>query len=218
MKTTFTPEEKLLRLIRKKKNKDKPFSHIRLKVKGFLTAVYWRIKTFFKKRKTQFHLRPLKYINQFLSIMVILLVFYGVKIIYSLPGQTLLSHAGPERTLMNKVNENILENKKGRSLSFYMRRIRGKRIFKIYQSQKPKIKEKIKEEKKPTLKELTKNLILSGIVFDEGRPEAIIKDGSKKQTFFLHQGDSIDDFKIEEILNNAVIVSYKGEKIRINMP
>ncbi|MFA5059221.1 MAG: hypothetical protein WC676_01155 [Candidatus Omnitrophota bacterium] len=62
--------------------------------------------------------------------------------------------------------------------------------------------------------ELTKNLRLVGIVLDE-KPEAIIEDVELKETMFVHKGESVKDAVVDEIKQGKVILIYRDQKIEL---
>jgi type II secretory pathway component PulC len=61
-------------------------------------------------------------------------------------------------------------------------------------------------------KDIEQNYILSGIVFDNGKKQAIIQD-KKGTTYMLYENDTFEDMKVMSINNkkSEVIVDYKGK-------
>jgi len=43
----------------------------------------------------------------------------------------------------------------------------------------------------------------------------MIEDKTEKKTYFLKKGDKIKEFEIEDILENKVILNFKGKKIEL---
>lgn len=80
------------------------------------------------------------------------------------------------------------------------------------------IEEEIVIEKKPLISkdELVKDLAVLGIITGDN-DQAIIEDKATGKTFFLYEGDSFGDFKVNEIKDNGVILDYKGQRIELNM-
>ena len=73
-----------------------------------------------------------------------------------------------------------------------------------------------KNDEPLSVKEAPKNLTVLGIITGEDN-QAVIEDKDAGKTFFLYKGDSIGDYKVFEIKDNAVILDYNGEKIELKM-
>ena len=67
------------------------------------------------------------------------------------------------------------------------------------------------KQNKETLQDLLKDLVLVGISWDK-QPQAMIESKKTNQTYFLRAGESINNLRIESILENKVIFVYEGEK------
>lgn len=74
----------------------------------------------------------------------------------------------------------------------------------------------IKKDEPLTSKETPKNFTVLGIITGEDN-QAVIEDKDAGKTFFLYKGDSIGDYKVFEIKDNAVILDYNGEKVELKM-
>lgn len=77
----------------------------------------------------------------------------------------------------------------------------------------------LKREKKPEIKQeqlqdMVSDYGLVGISFDD-EPMAMIEDKTDNRTYFLHKGDSIGKFEIEDIQENKVILGFDGKKIEL---
>lgn len=93
----------------------------------------------------------------------------------------------------------------------YLEVVRRRNIFspvKLNDIKKPEVK---KEE----LKEMAKDLDLVGISWDKECPVAMIEDKKVKKTYFLKKGGMINNFEIESILKEKVILNFAGEKIEL---
>ena len=66
----------------------------------------------------------------------------------------------------------------------------------------------------PTLEEISASLSLIGIIAGE-RPQAIIEDRKSDKSHFLYKGGSVGQAKIVEILEDSVIMEYKGERFEL---
>ena len=75
-------------------------------------------------------------------------------------------------------------------------------------------KEVAVEEK--ALKEFTKDLNLLGIVTGKN-PQAIIEDKKEGKTYFVNKGDSIGVLRVEEIREDRVILNYQGEQLDLTL-
>jgi len=78
----------------------------------------------------------------------------------------------------------------------------------------PPPKEEKKEPEKPKIKieSLTQHLVLQGIVFDIGPPQAIIYDKKENKTLFVGNDTMINEVKVKEIKRNKVILEYEDQK------
>ncbi len=63
--------------------------------------------------------------------------------------------------------------------------------------------------------DITRNFKLVGIVLEPHMPEAIIEDVESKRTLFLHKGDKINSAVVEEILEGKVILTIDDQKIEL---
>ena len=74
-----------------------------------------------------------------------------------------------------------------------------------------------KEEKgnSPSLKETRfKDLTLIGILSGK-TPQAIIEDKKESKTYFLKEGELLGEMRVEQILNEKVTLSYEGEQFEL---
>lgn len=69
-------------------------------------------------------------------------------------------------------------------------------------------------KKSVSVSELTKNMRLVGIILGEVS-EAIIEDLELRQTFFLHKGESFKNGIIEEIEESKVILSFGNQRVEL---
>lgn len=67
-----------------------------------------------------------------------------------------------------------------------------------------------------SIKELTRNFRLQGIVVLE-QPEAILNDAGSQKTFFVKQGERLGELTLKAILADSVVLVYGDEKIEIKM-
>ncbi len=64
--------------------------------------------------------------------------------------------------------------------------------------------------------ELIKDLTLVGIISGENA-QVIIEDRKALKTFSLNRGQAFGDFKVEEILENKAVLSYRGQKFELSL-
>lgn len=62
-----------------------------------------------------------------------------------------------------------------------------------------------------TIDTLTSDLLLIGVVKQE-QPEAIIKNRRTRQTYFVKQGTSIGQLKVESVGDDKIVLSYENTK------
>lgn len=62
--------------------------------------------------------------------------------------------------------------------------------------------------------EKLKDLSLIGIVAGE-KPQAVIEDKKIQKTYFLNKGQTIDQLTVEDILEDRVILDFEGEKLEL---
>lgn len=94
----------------------------------------------------------------------------------------------------------------------YEKLIREKSIF----VEKPKGKSKNKVSTAVTLREMTKDLRLVGIVPGD-EPQVIVEDRHTGQTLFLKKGEMIGDIEITDILSGKIILSLGDETTTLSL-
>ena len=61
-----------------------------------------------------------------------------------------------------------------------------------------------------------KKMQLMGIITEEPR-QAIVKDRSGDQIYYLKSGESVGEFRVVEILDGKIVVEYRGERFEIHL-
>ena len=214
-KQKLTPEEQLLKLI-EKDNESEP-AEVKRGRRGFFSFNRLRNSRIFSGKgirqrliKLKLSLREpnIKIANKaFLSLSVVLLIYSIISLIFS-------------RFDMKKVYTNLrpMEKKqftqktiiKDRPFLHYLEMARRRNIFspiELKEEEDPAIKEK-------ELQEITKSLRLVGISWEE-EPMAMIEKKGENKTYFLKKGDSIGQFKINNILEGGVILDYNGKLVEL---
>ncbi|MFC2140131.1 hypothetical protein ACFLQ1_00255 [Candidatus Auribacterota bacterium] len=91
-----------------------------------------------------------------------------------------------------------------------------KKLFKLYE--KPRVISRT-GPKRPeiTIQNKLTTIKLVGIIWDEGRPQAIIEDRKSKNTHYVYEGDIINDIRIENIEPGRVILRFGDEESELNI-
>lgn len=216
MLENFSPEERLLQLIRKKKPKGRaeavplptpsprqegpPVLKAKAKTKGklFLSSGEEGVFPFFKK------------VNQVLAIGcgVLLCLFF----ITFLWGRIRPEPPLPERRVAEKGGTEKETPVQGESPSkpyaYYAAELEKRNIF------GPSLPTEVQGPKggTETLRDSLKDLTLLGIVSGKA-PQAIIENKKEGKTLFVNQGDTVGLFQVEAILEDKVIFNYRGERL-----
>ena len=212
-KEKFTPEEQLLKLI--EKGEATPTPGLKPKKVGFLKKLWlpfannlgWSIRKLKKGLKEP----NLKVLNRVFLFMCIGLVVYSMTdFIFKRPD--INEFYQKTRQAIKKIEKTEIKPLvEQHPFLHYFEMVRRRNIFSpvILKKDKPK-----PEAKKITLRKLVKDLRLVGIAWSE-EPVAMIEDTATKKTYFLKSGESINDFKIDNILKDRVVLSFEGETIEL---
>ena len=187
-----TPEERLLKLIRKG---PRPSALAGAKKKDSL----WGTAS---KDSDQNFFKPLE---RFLVIVIALFFLYIVYIFF-FTGQdprAVLTQA--EKSFQKEEFEKIVVAEV-RPSAYYTLPVQQRNIF-GNSSSVPVIAA-------ASVPELTRNLKLVGIILGK-TPEAVIEDTEGKQTFFLKKGESFKNAIVEEIQEKKVILLVGGQRIEL---
>lgn len=212
-----TPEEQLLNLIEKgggdpgtvKFKQRRRFSLASifkkpgLSFKGGLAAITARLKSGAREP-------DLKVLNKGLIVIAVVLTGYLiVDFVFKQPDINLLydrATAKKRRILLEKPEEIKGEV---RPFLHYLEMVQRRDSFSPVELKKAKEEAEVK---KTDLSERAKDLSLVGIAWGR-KPQAMIEDKQAEKTYFLKAGQTINEFTIETILKDRVILSYKGKKI-----
>lgn len=221
MKSEFSPEEKLLRLIKGAKKKVMPKEEAAPKIGppesipklGKMPAPAPEAKP--KRAKSISISLPfkLKGINTrtLNSIFIVMLVCLLVYFIYDLFYITYAKEGEPE--IVMEVEKKISKVEKEDALlikpySFYSSSIGDRNIFTPLQVETEAV------ATGPTLEEIMSNFSLIGIIAGD-RPQAIIEDKKSGKSHFLYEGSTVGQVKIVEILDDSVVMEYQGQKFEL---
>lgn len=197
-----SPEEKLLRLIRRKNRQPAGKGEARPAI--FLNGILNKVK----QKKDRVINAAFIFLQRGLPIIVLILFGYAL---YEFAAarhdiNTILKGASPASAAANPQETPAVDVK---PYSYYQQEFNSRDIFESPINKKPE-----EPNPAPSIPELTKNLRLVGIVLDrEG--EAIIEDLEVKQVFFLRKGDRIRDATIDEIKESKVILTYHDQRVEL---
>lgn len=214
MAREFSAEEKLLRLIKKKKKNETPASegeapesapkkeeavnHREKKSSPLLQLL--DVNNIVK-------LEHVNILNNVLFIMLIVVLVYLLVDIFVIPPKGI-------GILEGETAEGVrepMEEPEVKPYSYYSKALAGKNVF------EPLIKEeRAPSEPEVPVEELMGNLTLLGIVSGEN-PQAIIEDKAQNKTFFLREGQSAGGILLKKINGEDVTVIYKGEEFNLTM-
>ena len=227
MAKDFSPEEKLLRLIRskspspaqadaKKENvspepwRPAPVSATVKAAAPISKPKYPRQEKYLKSRMTL----SLDNINLILVILLTAVLVYFIPNLFKRP-----------KTVVQKLEEKIrtqgpvqetkpLEEEKRPPVDYIAGQTGARNIF------QPIIKEEAAAqapaEQGPKLEDIKAQLNLLGVVWGDN-PQAIIEDKKAQKTYFLSKGQGFNDIEVKDIFENKVILSYQGQQFELTL-
>ncbi len=211
MKKDFSPEERLLRLIKgPKKKKEAPKKEETATQIELPEAMSQTGKAPARTASIslplilkEFNTRAL---NSILIIVFIGLLSYFIYDIYYTTYHKKEPNFFVKNGKMPEVEEeDILDIQ---PYSFYSSTIEGRNIFMPQQVETEAV------ITGPTLEEVSANLSLIGIIAG-ARPQAIIDDKKSGKSHFLYEGGSIGKAKVKEILEGSVVMEYQGQTFEL---
>ena len=212
-----TPEEQLLNLIEKGGGSPGAVKLTRKRRRISVLLIFKKPVSFCKIRlsgiiaglKSGLREPNLKLLNKcLLVIAALLLVFLIADFIFKqLDIEVLYDRAKVEkrRVLLEEIKAEV------RPFLHYLEMVQRREIFSQVKLKKAEEEPVIK---KADLSELAKDLSLVGIAWGKN-PQAMVEDEKAGKTYFLRAGESINEFMIEDVLKDKVILSYKGETIEL---
>lgn len=216
MRKDLPPEEKLLRLIRGQDKKEKkPISAPNSPIVDKTASVPQLSAETKPDISGQAEAGSKNYFFNLFNFLLVI-IFIGVIAylgweIFKLKEESNLSVASEIAEVSLPQEQLKTEEEPLKPYSYYSQEIGKKELFKasVLQGQ-----EKELTSSAPTIRDLSADLILLGIVLDN-QPQAIIEDKKAKKSYFLYKGDVIGEMKVDEIMEGKVILSYQGEKIEL---
>lgn len=224
MRKDFSPEEKLLRLIKGIKKKGQPKEEeLTPKIQSSANGMPQLSKISAHQKGTESKIAKsisislpfkLKEINTetLNTILVIILGCLLLYFVYDL-GHTLLSKKTEPRVLAEDEHKTpkVTEGKAAlevKPYSFYSSSIGGRNIF------MPQELESESVVTGPAVDEVKAGLSLIGIIAGD-RPQAIIEDKKSGKSYFLYKGGTIGQANVVDILQDTVIMEYNGQRFEL---
>lgn len=225
MEERLSPEERLLRLIRGKKQAKPSVPQPSSEIQPSSSKRQAPLEISDTHRKTKFltgqapaksgiirqgwakRYSSVKFTNQILFILLLISLSYlGLDFMIVRHSQFPVPLSLPEKA--ERIEELTFERK---PYSYYLEGIQKKELFSSLG-----ITESESSGGIPNLGETLANLNLIGIV-SGANPQAIIEEKKTKKTYFLNKGDYIGQFKLGEILPGRVILIYDGQTWELNL-
>lgn len=225
MKENLSPEERLLHIIKGANKKEKPpLVKAGLDEAGLPKALKERVvpsgKSIGFELKYGSHrdiarkIFILKRVNIGLLIALCFFIAGIAAIIKNLRGMQIADIHREDETPENNLPENS-EEPKTTPYAHYADIITKKELFKIAREE---LKKNTGKDVLPQINplEVLSNYSLSGVVSGQA-PQAIIEDKKLRKTYFLSKGQSLGEFKIDDILEGKVILDFKGQKFELSL-
>jgi hypothetical protein len=212
MHDNFSPEERLLRLIRGevkktiKKDEGKLFAFDVMPSKQSIQHSH--ISIFSKLR----HLISFNLINHlFLFILLILAIYLTIDFFINRPGnieRRIITMSGVGTTTALEVPQDVeTEAERDKPISYYIQAISSKNIFTADLETK-------QTQVSPTFVEMVSKLKLQGII-SGFNPQAVIQDTESKKTYFLSPGEYIGEIELRQILPGKVKLGYYDQEMEL---
>lgn len=215
----FSPEEKLLKLIRgDKKQKDRPIPEKTGLPQSQGEFPSTRIKSNKgEPRTTQIvtdERRYLKFINSALIIILIATIGFLIFDLISSDLQRTALVSDHESPLKTSEPQSANNEAKIAPFSTYTETIGKRELFKTQQTESRA--ERVFGGQSESAYDKLKDLSLIGIIAGE-KPQAVIEDKKIQKTYFLYEGQMVNQMKVEEILEDRVILNFNGEKLELTL-
>lgn len=219
MPEEFSPEEKLLRLIRgDKKQQPKPVvNNAQTPVNTAQAKPAAPLAVKYERRGER---GRLKIVNLALIALLVSAILF---LVYDLVGSNLKAPISgvQHKTKIKKDEIPAPVSRKAQDsasqaqvtpFSSYQEVVGKRELFKPLRTETPAAK-----TPKPATDsgyDKLKDLSLIGIVAGE-KPQAIIEDRKIQKTYFLNKGQTVNQLTVEDILKDRVILDFEGEKLEL---
>lgn len=216
-KDEITPEEKLLRLIRRSSNKvskGRQTDQLTIRKEGESSKPTPSSADFnsSKLKDAKIIFAGIKSVN-FILINRLIIIIVLVALAWFLYDLYFYSQQISKPLYSPKSGTKIisLKEREIKPYSYYQQEISKRNLFKA-ELLEPESKKVVPAGS--TFKELIKSLKLLGIVSGDS-PQVIIEDNKLQKTYFLHAGDYLGEIKIEEIYSDRATLEFKGERVSL---
>ncbi len=223
-KAKNTPEEELLNLIQEgkkftkvkhKPRKEKAFSFFKVGriVKAPLYA-YSAVKRNLGKLKKGAGDESLKPAISVLSLIAVALMGYLLfEFFFNRPD---ISWIEERPSLERQAYVPARKSPTQRTILSYLAMVQRRNVFSpfIVVDTRVEEEEEEREDLREAAKKLAAKLKLVGILLSP-QPRAMVEDLETNETFFLKEGDIVNQLKIKEILSDRIILDYQGETIEM---
>lgn len=196
MRDNITPEEKLLRLIRKEK---KPASSVRESKPQ--TTVKQHIYPSIQKYLSFTYLR-----KAIMAVFIISCMYLAASLLYPLVGLKKIKL--PEITSEKLTEQKAETAQEIKPYEFYLQGVKNRQIFGTVAGQETE------KQIASVNVDLIKEINLVGIISGEN-PQAIIEDKKIQKTYYVTKGQYIGEFQVEDIKEGKVILSFRGQRFEL---
>lgn len=164
-----------------------------------------------QKTVNQIHFNEI--LNPITYPLVLKLIILLMIALYYFHQQSLVTKT--TETLSNKTAIKSTQDKQAQishiqplQLDDMIKKLNSRKLFKEQEKPKPKPKPK---KRGPGISEKIRPFVLLGVI--EGNPkQAIIESKKNRETYYLTEGDLLDDMEIISIAPGSVTLIYQGEK------
>jgi len=212
-----SPEEKLLNLIKKKKHsrpeaEDNKQSGQEKQKKSVPWEMLMEDMVLFDLKSYSFDPVVKLLILGFVVVFAYsVFVFFGY---FSYDSRLSLNKFEVDTKIEFKTEKDIFELK---PLAYYSDVIGKRKLFKLYEKPQTINAGPVAPKNNITIQNLLSNIKLLGIIWDEGRPQAIIEDRKSRSTLYVVAGDTVGELRVDRIEAGMVVLSYNDETAEIKM-
>jgi hypothetical protein len=221
----FSPEERLLRLIRSKASAPdpagpqqpeagKPEPAEEVKREGPKARPQPESVNIPADRESPRNIKIFRWENLNLALIIILagLLAYFMPLVLKKPkavtGNVAEAIKGKEKPSAQKAPEEPARP----PFTYYSEGLGARNIFSPVLKEEPA--NQPPGEQGPKLEDVKGQLNLLGVI-SGAPPQAIIEDKRTQKTYFLNKGATFDDIEVGDILDNKVILNYKGKQFEL---
>lgn len=222
MTKDFSPEERLLRLIRSRAPKQAPASAGAYKPReepANRHLVSSKVSTALPRKEPprQTPSFDIKSVFRWENLNLVLIILLIGLLLYFIP-LFLKNSKSPVKNLEEKLkNQEKASVEKADEpnrppFDYFSEQAGARNIFSPVLKEEPQAQTPQEEGLK--LEDLKGQLNLLGVVSGD-TPQAIIEDKRTQKTYFLNKGSTFDDIEVGDILENKVILIYKGKQFEL---